>query len=107
MQKRSEKSLRKSGERRPIMADLISRQDAIDAVYDIVGYLDWEARGEVSYVLSGLPSAQPKNGEWIWSPVADDGTVSGCCNICSFSHVFIGGHTAQYNYCPNCGAKMN
>jgi hypothetical protein len=45
-------------------------------------------------------------GEWIWSPVADDGTVSGCCNKCSFSHMFIGGHTAQYNFCPNCGAKM-
>lgn len=45
-------------------------------------------------------------GEWIWSPVADDGTVSGCCSKCSFSHMFIGGHTAQYNFCPNCGAKM-
>ena len=45
-------------------------------------------------------------GEWIWSPKDEDGTVSGCCSNCSFSHLFIGGHTAQYNYCPNCGAKM-
>ena len=44
--------------------------------------------------------------EWIWSPRDMDGTVSGCCSNCSFSHLFIGGHTAQYNYCPSCGARM-
>ena len=49
--------------------------------------------------------ARPK-GEWIWSPRDMDGTVSGCCSNCSFSHLFIGGHTAQYNFCPSCGADM-
>ena len=50
--------------------------------------------------------ADRPQGEWIWSPRDTDGTVSGCCSNCSFSHLFIGGHTAQYNYCPSCGARM-
>ena len=54
----------------------------------------------------GITFSYRKTGEWIWSPKDKDGTVSGCCSNCSFSHLFIGGHTAQYNYCPNCGAKM-
>lgn len=58
----------------------------------------------VDYIES-IPSAERK-GEWIWSQRDTDGTVSGCCSNCSFSHLFIGGHTAQYNYCPNCGARM-
>ena len=56
---------------------------------------------EIAKAKFGRPT-----GEWIWSPKDKDGTVSGCCSNCSFSHLFIGGHTAQYNYCPNCGAKM-
>lgn len=51
-------------------------------------------------------SSAEKRGEWLWSPIDKDGTVSGCCSECSFSHIFIGGHTAQYQYCPNCGARM-
>ena len=29
------------------------------------------------------------------------------CNKCGLIHDFIGGHTSQYNFCPNCGAKMD
>ena len=28
------------------------------------------------------------------------------CDNCGFIHTFIEGPTAQYNYCPRCGAKM-
>ena len=28
------------------------------------------------------------------------------CNKCGFIHDFIDGHTSQYNFCPNCGTKM-
>ena len=50
------------------MDDLISRQTAIDAIYKIEGYLDWDARGEVSDVLSLLPSVQPAR---VWHPVTE------------------------------------
>ena len=97
------------------MSDLISRQDAIDLVKHrmkhnpmksvefIQGLQDAYLR--VLSDLNALPPAERK-GEWIWSPKDIDGTVSGCCSNCSFSHLFIGGHTAQFNYCPNCGAYM-
>lgn len=28
------------------------------------------------------------------------------CDRCGFIHDFIDGHTTQYKYCPNCGARM-
>lgn len=29
------------------------------------------------------------------------------CDRCGLIHDFIDGHTAQYNFCPNCGARMD
>lgn len=29
------------------------------------------------------------------------------CQVCGFVKDFIGGHTAQYNYCPQCGTKID
>ena len=29
------------------------------------------------------------------------------CKYCGFIHNFIDGHTSQYIFCPNCGAKMD
>ena len=81
--------------------DLIKRSDAIGAcAYETIEC--YEARK----AIRALPSADRPQGEWIWSPRDTDGTVSGCCSNCSFSHLFIGGHTAQYNYCPSCGCRM-
>ena len=31
----------------------------------------------------------------------------GMCDQCGFIHDFLDCHTGQYNYCPNCGAKMD
>lgn len=28
------------------------------------------------------------------------------CSNCNFMHAFIENHTAQYNFCPNCGSEM-
>ena len=74
-------------------------------------------------VIEDAPSIdiEPKRGEWIeinkevisipikWSE-ADKRKpiykVKFRCSECGFQKSFIDWHTAQYNFCPNCGADM-
>ena len=49
---------------------------------------------------------EPKTGHWIKIFLTDTSDIDGQCSECGFIHKFIDGHTAQYNYCPNCGARM-
>lgn len=45
---------------------------------------------------------------WVHLKERDFTTVhqSFMCPDCGFIHEFIDGHTAQYNYCPQCGVKL-
>ena len=45
---------------------------------------------------------------WVHLKERDFTTVnqSFMCPDCGFIHEFIDGHTAQYNYCPQCGVKI-
>jgi predicted RNA-binding Zn-ribbon protein involved in translation (DUF1610 family) len=71
--------------------------------------IDWAIR-----TSKRLPSVtpQPKMGKWIHREDFDyidiDKVVHEhyICKDCGFIHDFIDGHTGQYNYCPQCGAKM-
>lgn len=100
------------------MHDLISRQDAIDAMVEILADATtcmmpkdlW--REVVTERISNLPSAQ-RTGEWEEVEViADVYDISGVktwasrmkCDQCGFRHTAIEGHMAQYNFCPNCGS---
>ena len=87
------------------MDDLISRQAAIDAINSHFGFNTEEEYGSaVQEVINGLPPAQPerKKGKWInrslnilypeWERYT--------CSVC-------GEHSNRYDYCPNCGAKMD
>ena len=87
------------------MSDLISRQAAIDAINSHFGFNTEEEYGSaVQEVINGLPPAQPerKKGKWInrslnilypeWERYT--------CSVC-------GEHSNRYDYCPNCGAKMD
>ena len=61
----------------------------------------WELNGlEIREVLDNLPSVQPeqKTGRWI---DAREQCGEFMCSNCQFLCC-----TNQYNYCPNCGAKM-
>ena len=55
---------------------------------------------------------QPKMGRWLHREIMDYLDKNKVrhnhfmCQDCGFIHDFIDGHTAQYEYCPNCGAKM-
>lgn len=76
------------------MDDLISRQDAIDALCTPHGIL-YPIR-----TIEELPSAERKKGEWI-----DMNTFTTMymprykCSICDV-------WANKSNYCPNCGADM-
>ena len=102
------------------MQDLISRQQAIDALdvlcqehrYKIPGKIEtysqyneaWQdALDRAEGAVFNLPSSQPerKKGKWInrslnilypeWERYT--------CSVC-------GEHSNRYDYCPNCGADM-
>ena len=99
------------------MDDLISRQEAIDALEK---WLDeWthpNAQGAIMdciQTLNGMPSAQPQRpkGKWIYG----EHDVAMCdgyrCDQCGFfapwdyQHKFID-FIKDYNFCPHCGADM-
>ena len=61
--------------------------------------------------------AERPHGEWIEVekiqtsiPISKDDKPSFeyrlRCSECGFTKNFLDGHTAQYNFCPNCGADM-
>lgn len=98
------------------MNDLISRQDAIDSFdgtkvseeycteYDI-GYNDG-----IDFAISKIsvfPSADRPKGEWIAYKGIQPPELHGkhyCSNCYHTIHLASNGNV--YNYCPNCGVKM-
>ena len=81
--------------------DLISRQAVLDLVNDC---------GICIQKIVDLPSVNPqKTGRWIAQDIHNchtDFKCSECGYIHNFMHLY-GKPTADYTYCPNCGAKMS
>ena len=90
------------------MSDLISRQDAIEAVYqalrtpvpDYKNNFFHDSMNLAVNIVKNIPSAEPerKKGKWIDT---DNYYQRWKCSEC-------GCYTrdAEPNYCPNCGVKM-
>ena len=78
--------------------DCISRQ----AVLDKMKERDEELSSICTKDIRDLPSVtpQPKIGQWEKRDVR--GQRVDCCSVCGLSN----GTIYEYNYCPNCGAKM-
>lgn len=78
---------------------VIDRQAAIDALGE-GAMVNYQAAGhdngliKAINVIKGLPSSEPK-GKWI-----DRGSLSCRCSECGCKS------PKEYNFCPNCGAKM-
>ena len=91
------------------MSDLISRQDAIDALCEdyCFGHHDCKRypKCENLKAIQKLPSADRPTGEWI---IEDAHTEH--CSVCGYafyiSALFAVGGNDEPNYCPNCGARM-
>ena len=93
--------------------DCISRQAAIDAIWTVspLARLD---RKWIDRWLRQLPSAEPKRirGKWIYCEDSTADSVDGYrCDQCGlfvpwdYKHKGID-FIQDYNFCPNCGAKM-
>ena len=104
-----------------LMSDLISRQDAIDAigkkqgsVFEQDAEIDTASLyvySECKAIIKDLPSVQPRRGKWIgynaddkdWQ--RDDGSpVFMNCSECHGAVINNG--SAHWNFCPNCGCRM-
>ena len=71
-------------------SDLISRQDAINAIEDNLG--DSVCERIATNILKGLPSAE-KTGKWIGDK----------CSVCGEERAWYG---CNPSYCPHCGSRM-
>lgn len=100
------------------MSDLIDRQAAIDALADMHcksdedGYV-WIIRSDAWARIDALPSVTPKQktGKWEEKAVSDEKVIdewqSARCSACGKYHTApYMYYFNNYNYCPNCGARM-
>lgn len=97
--------------------DCISRQYLIDkAVSWDKHFADGIRYVALTDILNAPPiTPQPKIGHWIIKDSKEQGyDIAGIktwyiqimCDNCGFIKTAIEGHTGQYKFCPNCGAKM-
>lgn len=93
------------------MSDLIDRQKAIDALIDALAWTwsgTWSEKAAID-AIKNLPSAERERekGKWVFSR----DHAEGICTMCNFKiHGRPYNNTyliVPYNYCPNCGAKMD
>ena len=88
--------------------DLISREDTKQAIRHKFKTL--AERCEINEVLNNMPSVQPKQktGRWIYTNTIGGMRYYGC-TICTNQEkdcIADENEIQWYNYCPNCGAKM-
>ena len=72
------------------------------------------SEAERALVRAEMSLPEPKTGRWIIGNKTSVFDLAGVetwavritCSECSFSLNFVEGHTAQYRFCPSCGARM-
>lgn len=90
--------------------DLISRQQAIDALHcrfaDGFEEDRWWNSTHVIAALKGLPAVPPerKMGRWILVASGRGGYECSCCH--EYAPSYRCGEDRLSNFCPNCGADM-
>ena len=103
------------------MSDLIDRQAAIDAIErnayrhtyldQIISIIEQMPTADLSEYCDklwktayerGKAEAHPKKGKWIKGIGENGVNTSLYCDQCGYEN----GHWYEWNFCPNCGAKM-
>lgn len=99
------------------MSDLIDRYEVIELLkrmrYEADSKLEREMITTVEDKINAMPSAEPKNGMWIphcemsreyiGSILAYIGYEYWFCDACGYR---VEKGWPMYNFCPNCGARM-
>ena len=94
--------------------DLVYRDDIIDAVKKNMPYAIFDDDGNYTTrgmrlldVISAVPAAQAqhKKGKWIFEEYPD-GYYHTECSECKH-HFIEDAYLKSYNFCPNCGARMD
>lgn len=86
------------------LIDADALKDEIHKDWD--GVLVWDESGETTAdeferLVNDQPTVEPKHGKWIGKPIAGYAKVK--CSECG--NVFLN-NNSRWNYCPDCGAKM-
>ena len=119
------------------MSDYIKKEDAKDAVINVVGwesianYLDemskhfctkdndyYDALMDAEDAIDDLPPADVapvRHGMWVDVDRMQMHDLHGVltwgnsfmCTECNFKTFAVEGHMSQYHYCPSCGARMD
>ena len=92
------------------MKDTIYREDAIKAIKDNsfapgVDYLEINGYGAIDDIRA-LPSADIPQGEWIKFGLGRGTRILFCTNCERRIEVPLSQGDSNYDYCPNCGARM-
>ena len=100
------------------MSDLIDRQAAIDAMANTLWHYPNEcyrnlneyeiSKGLAELGLRSVPTVEPKKGKWI-SEKNKSYSGGGCwrCSNCGYGYAWDAFFEVDsFNYCPNCGARM-
>lgn len=87
------------------MSDLIKREDAIGAVIEWYGCKpnDIEA---FEKIIEAIPSADRPQGEWIKFGLGRGTRILFCTNCERRIEMPLSQGDSNYDYCPNCGARM-
>ena len=94
------------------MRNLIDKDDTLKIIADTISLYGTgtKVESEILNIVSKIPSAEPKKGQWEEKSVFEDSIQewqSARCSVCNKYHTtpYLY-YFDNFKYCPNCGASM-